>query len=228
MAALLIVMIFIACIVHGVIQGSLRMLTIIGTMIFSMFVAGALDNMVASYMNDNIHLDQYIARGVQNKLGLSDDDDLNYSETAVQNEYINKLDIPASWKKRLRNDNTKEAMDLAGFKKFTGFFSYEMGKITVQAVSYLLTFFMLETLILIFIFNLGIVRRISTMDQVGKFFGGVLGIVEAVLVLAFIMALLAFLRNYGWGAGLVRFMEGNWLSRFFYRHNMMSSMISGF
>lgn len=221
-AGIVVAAIIIICLIQGFINGGLRTLWSIGCVVVAIALSSMLNPMISDFLNDQVHLNKYIEDDVMEYLEEQAQEELNNAGVDVQTAFIDGLELPSFWKKAINDNNSEE-----GYSKFSaqGFMEYVSGSIaaiSVNTLAFILTFLLVTVILKIISIMFGIVDKIPLLKQVNKLAGIGLGLAKGLLVIWLIMIVIAFARNYAWGATLLELVLANPVSAFFYQYNLLA------
>lgn len=203
-------------------DGGLRTFWSIGCSIAAIILAMMLNPMISDFMSNQVHLNQYIENDVREYLEEQTENNLENAKTDVQNQYINDLQIPSSWKKAIIKNNTAEGRSKLLVEGFLEYVASAIAAISVKVIAFILTFILVAAILKMISVMFGIVDKIPLLSQVNKLVGVGAGLVRGLIVIWLIMIVIAFVRNYEWGQFLLNQVLSNPVAAFFYRHNLLA------
>ena len=183
--------------------------------------------MISEVLTDQIHLNQYIEDDVTVYLEEEVQEaqgELNKATVEAQNEFIDQLELPSSWKKVVNTNNTE-----AGYEKFSanGFIEYAasaIAAICVDTFAFILTFITVFIILQIISIVFKIVEHIPLLKQVNKLVGLIAGLVKGLIIVWLLMIIIAFVGNCSWGELLLQMVMANPISTFFYKYNLLATV----
>ena len=229
MAAGIIVIVIIAlCAILGVVQGGLRTFWSIGCIVASIALSSMLNPMISEILTDQIHLNQYIEDDVTVYLEGEVQEvqgELNKATVEAQNEFIDQLKLPSSWKKVVNTNNTE-----AGYEKFSanGFIEYAasaIAAICVDTFAFILTFITVFIILQIISIVFKIVDHIPLLKQVNKLVGLIAGFVKGLIIVWLLMIVIAFVGNCRGGPLVLQMVRAKPISPFFYKYNLLATVV---
>lgn len=221
-AGMIIAAILIIATVHGFIRGGLRTFWSIGCSVAAIILAVTLNPRVSDIMNNQVHLNDYIEKDVLEYLQEQTENSLENAETDVQNQYISELELPASWKKALIKNNTEEGKDKLLVEGFLEYVAKSIAEISVNVLSFILTFILVTVILRTISVMFGIVDKIPLLSHVNRLVGIGAGFIEGLIVIWLIMIAIAFVQNYEWGQAVLKIILSNPAAAFFYHHNWLA------
>lgn len=225
-AGIVIAAILIVTTVQGFRNGGLRTFWSIGCTVVAIILSMMLNPMIVDFMNNQVHLNSYIEKDVLEYLQEQTESDLEKAETEVQNQYINELELPASWKKTLIKNNTTEGRGKLVVEGFLEYVSKAIAEISVKVLSFILAFILVAVIMKMISLMFGIVDKIPLLSHVNKLVGAGAGFAYGLIIVWILMIVIAFVKNYEWGQAVLDLVLNNPVAAFFYHHNWLAMAFS--
>lgn len=224
-AGIVVAAIIIISIIRGFVSGGLRTLWSIGCVVVSIALSSMLNPMVSDFLNEQVHLSKYIEADIMEYLEEQAQEELDKAGADVQIAFVNGLEIPSFWKSTINNNNTEDGYNKLSAQGFMEYVASSIAAISVNTLAFIITFVLVAVILKIISVAFGIVDKIPLLKQVNKLVGIGLGLVKGLLVIWLIMTIIAFARNYSWGATLLEYVLANPVSAFFYQYNLLAIML---
>lgn len=224
-AGIVVAAIIIISLIQGFKNGGLRTLWSIGCVVAAIALSSMLNPMVSDFLSDQVHLNKYIESDIMEYLESQAQEELNKAGVDVQTEFVNGLKIPSFWKSAINDNNTEDGYNKLSAQGFMEYVAGSIAAISVKTLAFIITFVLVAVILKIISVAFGIVDKIPLLKQVNKFVGIGLGLVKGLLVVWLIMMVIAFARNYSWGATLLEYVLANPVSAFFYQYNLLATML---
>ena len=223
-AGIVVAAIIIISVIQGFKDGGLRALWSVGCVIAAIALSAMLNPMISDFLSEQVHLNRYIEDDIMEYLESQAGEELNSAGVDTQASFIDSLDIPASWKKTIKNNNTEEGYSNLSVQGFMEYAANSIAGISVDALAFILTFVFVVVILKMISIMFGIVEKIPLLSQVNKLVGIGVGLAKGLLIVWIIMIIVAFVRNYSWGAVLLEQILANPFSAFFYRYNLLAML----
>lgn len=223
-AGIVVAAIIVISVIQGFKNGGLRSLWSIGCVVAAIVLSTMLNPMISDFLSEQVHLNKYIEDDIMEYLESQAQEELNNAGVDIQTAFIDGLDIPAFWKTAINNNNTEEGYSRFSVQGFMEYVSSSIAAISVSTLAFILTFILVVVILKILSVTFGIIDKIPLLSQVNKLVGIGVGLVKGLLVVWLIMIVIAFARNYSWGAMLLEQVLANPISAFFYRYNLLAAI----
>ena len=224
-AGIAIAAILIISTILGLKDGGLRTFWSIGCSIAAIILSVMLSPIVSDFMTDQVHLAHYIEADVLEYLQEQAEKNLENAEADIQNQFINELELPASWRKAIIKDNTAKERKKSPAEGFLEYVSRSIAEISVKVLSFILTFILVAVILKMLSTMFGIVDKIPLLRQVNKLVGMGAGFIRGLIIIWLIMIVVAFVRNYEWGQIVLNMILNNPVAAFFYHHNWIAMIL---
>lgn len=223
-AGIIVFAIIVLCILKGFKAGGLRTFWSIGCVVAAIVLATILNPTISGFLSNQVHLNKYIEENVMEYLDAKMEETLDDAGAEAQAEFINNLDLPSSWKKLLNKNNTQENYGKFLAQGFKEYVSNAIALISVDTLGFILTFVLVSIILKVISVTFGIVDHIPLLKEVNKLVGLGAGLIQGLLIVWLIMIVIAFVKNYAWGAELLKYVLANPFSAFFYRNNLLTTL----
>lgn len=220
------VLIFLAVMFYmGFKKGILRILlsfvsTIVAFML-AMFLSSPIENFIknnTSVYNSmkkqmTVYVEDYIEEGI------------DLSDIENQKKAIKKLELPSVIKDKLIDENiSKDKTDL-GVEKFSELIAASLADILIQAGVVIILYLIIKIVLRVIISVLNIISRLPLIGELNKSLGGILGIVEGVLVLWVLCIALTALSGTDTGEQILSAISSNSILNFIYSNNIIMKIL---
>lgn len=223
-AGIVVAAIIIISLIQGFKNGGLRTLWSIGCVVAAIALSSMLNPMVSDFLSDQVHLNKYIESDIMEYLESQAQEELNNAGVDTQTAFINSLDIPAFWKTAINDNNTEDGYNKFSVQGFMEYVSSSIAAISISTLAFIMTFILVAIILKIISISFGIIDKIPLLSQVNKLVGIGVGLAKGLLVVWLIMIVIAFAKNYSWGAMLLEQILANPISAFFYRYNLLAAI----
>ncbi|MGN0293546.1 MAG: CvpA family protein [Lachnospiraceae bacterium] len=224
-AGIVIAAILIISTVLGLKDGGLRTFWSIGCSIAAIILSVMLSPTISEFMTDQVHLNHYVEVNVLEYLQEKAEKDLEKAEADIQNQFINELELPASWRKAIIKNNTAKEREKNPAESFLEYVSRSIAEISVKVLSFILTFILVAVILKMLSTMFGIIDKIPLLRQVNKLVGMGAGFIRGLIIIWLIMIVVAFVRNYEWGQAVLVMILNNPVAAFFYHHNWIAMIL---
>lgn len=187
----------------------------------ALLLAALFAPLAANFLTEQDSLMEHLSEKVYETLQL---DEMDHLVTAAE-EDIEKLDIPDAIKEELSKHNTKENYEKLGVANAGAYVSKTVAMIIVRCFSYLAVFLVALICLLILCNTLDLISKIGFLDSVNKIAGAGIGFLEAVVIIAVLMALLTALSSTDIGKSAMEMIADNAFLSYIYSHNPLNLSI---
>lgn len=140
---------------------------------------------------------------------------------------IENMDLPENIREMLLENNNREAYDIlevTGFHEYVGAY---LANMIINALSYLLTFVIVWTLLRAILLALDVVAKLPLLHGINQLAGGVLGLVVGVVLVWIAFLLVTILCNGSLGREFFGLISENQFLLFLYSHNAILKIVLG-
>ena len=228
-AGIVIAIVLLLSTLWGLKQGLLRTVWSAASIIAAIVLAMMLNPCISDFMNEQIHLSHYIEKSVEeyleNETAIKNFEDMDLSG---QKNFVNELNIPASWKRSIVKNNTADAYRELLVNSFTEYVALSVAKLSVKVICFVLTFLLVWAAIQAISTVLHIAEHLPVIKQVNKLLGIGAGFLRGLLIVWLFMIAAAFFRNYEWGNSMVNWILSDPVGIMFYRYNFLLMFLTSF
>lgn len=140
---------------------------------------------------------------------------------------IENMNLPENIKEMLLENNNSEAYALLKVSGFHDYVGAYLANMIINALTYLIAFVIVWTGIKAVVLALDIVTMLPILHGVNKLAGGVLGLVQGVVLVWVLFLLGAILCNGEMGQQLMKLIHENQFLAFLYNYNLVMHIIFG-
>ncbi len=149
-------------------------------------------------------------------------EELGNMESAAKSD-IQKLELPDAIKKQLEKHNTKKNYEKVGAEAAGEYISKTIAVIIIRCAVYVVVF-LCALIALIIVSNvLNFVSKLPVLNSVNRIAGAGIGAVEAVVIIALVLALFTALSNTDLGKSAMEMIADNAFLSFIYSHNPVNA-----
>lgn len=220
------VLIFLAVMFYmGFKKGILRILLSFVSTILAFMLAMFLSSPIESFIKNNTS----IYNSMKNKMTVYVEDyieeGIDLSDIENQKKAIKKLELPSVIKDKLIDENiSKDKTDL-GVEKFSELIAGSLADILIQAAVVIILYLIIKIVFRVLISVLNIISRLPLIGELNKSLGGILGIVEGVLVLWVLCIALTALSGTDTGEQILSAISSNSFLNFIYSNNIIMKIL---
>lgn len=220
------VLIFLAVMFYmGFKKGILRILLSFVSTILAFMLAMFLSSPIESFIKNNTS----IYNSMKNKMTVYVEDyieeGIDLSDIENQKKSIKKLELPSVIKDKLIDENiSKDKTDL-GVEKFSELIAGSLADILIQAAVVIILYLIIKIVFRVLISVLNIISRLPLIGELNKSLGGILGIVEGVLVLWVLCIALTALSGTDTGEQILSAISSNSFLNFIYSNNIIMKIL---
>ena len=152
-------------------------------------------------------------------------DEMNSSSEEVQKDSIKDLKLPWAIQKELIENNTADEKLEMGVNTFSEYIATSLTDILVKAISILILFLCIKIILRIIIALLDIVSHLPILNGINKLLGGILGIIEGILIIWVICFALTAFTGTNLGEQILSTISSNEILNFIYSNNLILKLL---
>ena len=140
---------------------------------------------------------------------------------------IENMKLPENIKEKLVENNNSEAYDLlevAGFHDYVGAY---LANLIINAMAYLISFVIVWTVLKAITVALDIVTKLPVLHGINKLAGGILGLIQGIVIVWVIFLLGAILSNGQMGQQFMKLIQENMFLSLLYYYNPIMRIVFG-
>lgn len=205
---------------RGFIRKSVSMVSMIATLVLVTW----LSPQITDFLQENTSIQQSLQKKCSE---MFFDDEYDAEVKTDQVLMIQHMNLPENVKEMLLENNNSEAYDLL---EVTGFYDYigaYLAEMIIHALAYLLTFVVVWTAIRLVLLALDIVSMLPVLHGINRLAGGVLGIVEGVVLVWIGFLLVTILCDGEMGQRFFQLICENQFLLALYRNNIIMEIVFG-
>ena len=212
--------------VIGYWKGFLKMALSIAALVLSFVIVMVLNPYVSDFLQESTSLYQNTKNAVSNALGNQEEAEEGVALNPAQEEKIQGLPIPGSWKEELIQNYSEDGLLSVGAETFSEYVSSYVAKMILNVLAFLLTFVIVFIILHILMIAFDLIGRVPVIHGINKLAGAVSGLAVGLLILWMFNILIssAAATGIGWAVGMAEEIQrSSWLS-FLYEGEVFSKL----
>lgn len=205
-------------IVLGFHKGFLRIILSTMTLVVTMVVAGLVLPWFSGVIETSF-IGKAVDRRIDSYISKNIDTTLVNGASEMQDAVISSLPLPSFIRDDIKEKNTNEDYFRFRVIDFTGYLKTRIAKIAYNIIAYLILVIVIFILFRLLTRLSGAINKIPVVGGFNRFFGGVFGLLEGLLVLWLICLLLMLFSGTAFGAKALEVINGNPFLKFIFDNN---------
>ncbi len=144
-----------------------------------------------------------------------------------QDSLIDEMKLPKSLKQSLKENNTLEKQKELAANSFQEYISRYLAGIIINALSFILTFFIISALLWVLCMALDIISKLPLIHSVNKTAGLLAGCVQGLFEVWLFFILLTVFQSMSFGQKIMEMIGESELLSFIYNNNILLRFITG-
>lgn len=203
--------------VYGFTRGFVRILITTLALVLTLVLACIFAPMLAKSLSGSKmgkDITNSISKVVNEKIGGSVAKD-------AQDDVINKLPLPDIIKKNIAKDNNKDSYNALGVKTFNDYISTRLSGAIISIISFFILAIVIYIVLRIILRIARVLNKIPIVKGINRFFGAIVGIIEALIILWVICLFFTCIAQTPFGAQAVAIINQSELLKLIYNNNLL-------
>lgn len=149
-----------------------------------------------------------------------------YQDKSSQSKIIENLPLPESVRNSIQENNNSEIYEALNISTFNDYVSSYLAMLIINAISMVITFFVVFIIFQIIIVLANIVTELPIINGINKIGGSIIGISEGVIIVWVLFIILTSMSGSELGEKLFKQINENQLLSFFYNNNLLLRFIT--
>lgn len=211
-------------VIDGFRRGFVRKFVSAITLVLTLVLVIALTPMVTSVIQEHTSLQQSLQEKCSEMLQTETFDENVKSDQVMM---IDRMNLPDSVKRMLHENNNSEVyklLEVANFHEYVGAY---LAKLIISAMSFLLTFLLVWTLLKIILIAMDLIAKLPLLHGINQLAGGALGLVEGVFLVWVVFLLVAAFCNGEVGQKFYAMINESQMLTYLYEKNVLMNIVFG-
>ena len=211
-------------VIDGFCKGFIRKAVSALTLVLTLILVTRLTPQITTFIEEKTSLQTSLQEACS-EMFLNEE----YNENVKNDQVlmIENMNLPDNIKEMLLENNNLEAYDLlnvAGFHQYVGAY---LANMIINAMAYLISFVIVWTAIKAVLLALDIVAKLPILHGINKLAGGILGLVQGIVLIWIIFLLGAILCNGEMGQQFMKLIYENQFLTLLYNYNLIMKIVFG-
>lgn len=215
---IIVIAILVCFLIRGVLKGFLYVALSTASLVVTLIIAGLLVPWFSGVIESS-----FIGKGVESQISAYLDQNLNdplvNSVGSIQESVIGNLPLPQNMREDISEKNTTDEYVELQVGSFTEYLKVRLVKIANRVIAYVILSILLFILIRILLSFSKAIRKIPIVGGINAFFGGVVGLLEGLLILWCLCLLIMMFSGTSFGVKAVEVINGSKFLKFIYDNN---------
>lgn len=211
-------------VIDGFFKGFIRKAVSALTLVLTLVLVTRLTPQITTFIEEKTSL-QTSLQETCSEIFLDEEYDENVKNDQVH--MIENMNLPDNMKEMLLENNNSEAYDLlhvTGFHQYVGAY---LANMIINAMAYLISFVIVWTAIKAVLLALDIVTKLPILHGINKLAGGLLGLVQGIVLTWVVFLLAAVLCNGEMGQRFMELIYENPFLTLLYNYNFIMKIVFG-
>lgn len=220
------VLVFLAIMFYmGYKKGIIKILVSFVASIVAFLLATMLSSPIEGFIKNNTSIYNSMKKQMTEYVAVYMEDEIDLSNITNQEDVIKKLELPSVIKDKLIAESISEDKVNIGVEKFSEVIATSLADILVQAGVVMILFLVIKLVLRVLIGVLNIMSRLPLINEINKSLGGILGIVEGILILWIVCLALTAFSGTAAGEQILSAISSNSILNFIYSNNIIMKIL---
>lgn len=206
---------------EGYRKGIIRIVLSLGITIVSYILALSLSGPCQSFIKNNTEIYNKVNTQMQEYVDKYISEQLDARSKEAQSDAIKELKLPSTIQNKLISDNTADVKLNMGVNSFSEYIATSMTDMLIESLSVIVLFILIKIILRIVVMLLDLVSRLPVIHGINKSLGGIVGLVEGVLIIWAACILLTAAGGTDIGQKIFSAISSNKILSFIYNNNIL-------
>lgn len=211
--------------IEGYRKGFIRIVLSLAVTVIALVLSIAFSGPATNFIKNDTPLYDKINKEMKEYVGEYVSKEVDASGQEIQEDSIKKLKLPSSIQDKLIENNTADEKLSMGVDNFSDYLANSLTDILVEALAIFILFIVIKLALRIVVSLLDIISRLPIIHGVNKYLGGLIGIVEAVLILWMVCIALTAISGTSAGEQIFSAISSNSFLNFIYNNNLLTHIL---
>lgn len=194
----------------------------IGILIVGLVLSAVLNPIVSNFLHNNNSIYQFVYQAVEENIHLE-----GKAKTLNQeNLIIDNLPLPEMLRQKLKENNNTEVYQAMAVKSFKTYIYKYITNMILNGVSYFGVYLCITIILCILTGTLDLIGKLPVLKEVNQLAGGVVGLVQALLIFWIFCTVLAIFSNTEWAQSLYKMINESVILSTLYNGNFLLRIIT--
>ncbi len=217
-----IILLFAFCFWLGMKKGLIKMVYSIGILIAGFVLTIVLSPVVSSFLHHNDSIYQFVYQAVEENISLE-----GKGKTLRQeNLMIDNLPLPEMLRQKLKENNNEEVYQAMAVTSFKTYIYKYVTNMILNGISYFSVYLCITIILCIVGKALDLVSKLPVLKELNQLAGGIIGLVQALLMFWLFCTILAIFSNTQWAQNLYKMINESIILSTLYNGNFLMKIIT--
>lgn len=225
-ATAVVIVLLLLCFFYGLRRGFLKIVLTTLALVVTIVAAGLLTPYLSKWLGTT-----FIGTGIEKSIDSYMDKKIDKSSEAMVNKtkelqetVIDKLPLPKFLKKDISKKNETSQYKLLDVSTFKEYISKRLSNIILQAISYIILLVVIYAVLRIILRIIGVIGKIPIIGGINRLLGGVLCLIEGLLILWCICFLVTAISGTAFGESVLKVINESPVLRVIYDNNLLVTL----
>lgn len=209
----------------GLKRGFVKMALSLLAVVIALMITSAVGSYVKDMLTEYTSWQSGIQESIQNSFDTYLEDQLNILEPEQENALLDQLPIPDVLTGILKENNNSSVYEKLGVDSLTNYVSFYLADMVMTAIAYVITFISILILLKIVFHFLNLVTRVPGLRQLNSVAGGILALVQGLILLWVLCLVLTAFANTDWGIQAMEMVKESSFLSLIYNHNLLLQIL---
>ena len=227
-ATVVVIIILILFFFYGLRRGYLKIVLTTLALIVTIVAAGLLAPHLSKWLGTT-----FIGTGIEKSIDSYMDKKIDKQSEALVNKtkemqetVIEKLPLPKFLKKDISKKNETSQYKLLDVSTFKEYISKRLSNIILQAISYIILLIVIYAVLRIILKIVGVIGKIPIIGGINRLLGGILCLVEGLLILWCLCFLITAISGTAFGESVLKVINESPVLKLIYDNNLLGMLVS--
>lgn len=218
----IIILLFAVCFYGGMKRGLIKTVFSIGFLAAGILLSMVISPYISQCLQNNNSIYQSVYDSVKKNINL----DGNITTLKQENSMIDELPLPKEIRKLVKENNNTEVYQALGVKNFKKYIYKYITNMIINGISYVGVYLIAAILLYVLSEALDIIARLPVLKEINQLAGGVVGLLQALLLFWIFCTVLAVFSNFQWAQNLYGMMNESVILSALYDTNFLLGIIT--
>ena len=209
----------------GLKRGFVKMALSLLAVVIALMITSAVGSYVKDMLTEYTSWQSGIQESIQNSFDTYLEDQLNILDPEQENALLDQLPIPDVLTGILKENNNSSVYEKLGVDSLTNYVSFYLADMVMTAIAYVITFISILILLKIVFHFLNLVTRVPGLRQLNSVAGGILALVQGLILLWVLCLILTAFANTDWGIQAMEMVKESSFLSLIYNHNLLLQIL---
>jgi hypothetical protein len=191
--------------------------------VLAVFLTGLIYPYINIMLCDYTGIDETVKATIEKKLDI--EDNVASMTRNQEMQFIDNLMLPDTVKTQLLENSNADTYIEIGAKDFKDFIVLYLSSIVMKGISYLITYIIIKTIIIIILALSDILNYIPIVNGINKVGGGAFGFCQGILVIWIFMGLVTVFSVFSWASSLMQMIDESIILSAIYKNNIFLKIL---